>query len=271
MNIFLVLLNSLTDSEGHSLMVGSLGFTVSKAKIPGLEEHLRQFHPSQFPDSQFVRDFWEDVFDCALNDTAETQKRPCNGFESLQTVESKFTDGSDLRFTNNVYKSVYTVAHALDNLIKCEEGKGPFSNGSCADTKHIQPWQVLQYLNTVHFTTGEGERVYFDSNGDSPTRYELVNLQITNKGTMEGVTVGISDASLPESHQFILNNIPVVWGNALTKSSRLHWRLKRDLNTGMTEQQTQPVAALAQMLGEIAAMHQQQAEVNRRQMEALHS
>lgn len=68
----------------------------------------------------------------------------------------------------------------------------------------------------MNFTTGEGERVYFDSNGDSPARYELVNLQMTNKGTMEGVTVGIYDASLPDS-PFIMNNVPVVWGNGLNK------------------------------------------------------
>lgn len=131
---------SLTDSEGHSILVGSLGFTVAKAKIPGLEEYLRQLHPSQFPDSQFVRDFWEDVFDCSLNETADTQKQPCSGFESLQNVNSQFTDMSELRFTNNVYKSVYAVAHALDNLIKCD--RGPMSNGSCSGSRHIQPWQV---------------------------------------------------------------------------------------------------------------------------------
>ncbi|XP_063763488.1 extracellular calcium-sensing receptor-like [Eleginops maclovinus] len=210
--------NSLTDSEGRSILVGSLGFVVSKAQIPGLEDHLRKIHPSQFPDSQFVRDFWENVFNCALNDSSNTQnKKPCSGFESLQNVESYFTDVSELRFTYNVYKSVYAVAHALDNLIKCEDGKGPFLNGTCADTKHIKPWQVLQYLNTVNFTTEEGERVYFDSNGDSPARYELVNLQMSDKGTMEGITVGIYDASLPEGHQFIKNNIPVVWGNSQTK------------------------------------------------------
>ncbi|GLD75026.1 extracellular calcium-sensing receptor-like protein [Lates japonicus] len=134
--------HSLTDNEGHSILEGSLGFAVSQAKIPGLEEHLRRLHPSQFPDSQFVRDFWEDVFDCSLNDSTNAQRKPCSGFESLQNVESQFTDVSDLRFTNNVYKSVYAVAHALDNLIKCEDGKGPFSNGSCADTKDIQPQQV---------------------------------------------------------------------------------------------------------------------------------
>ncbi|XP_071389760.1 extracellular calcium-sensing receptor-like [Centroberyx affinis] len=209
--------HSLTDSEGHSILLGSIGFTVSRAQIPGLEEHLRGLHPSQFPHSQFVKDFWEDVFDCSLNATAKIQRKPCSGFESLQDVESQFTDVSELRFTNNVYKSVYAVAHALHSLFKCEEGQGPFSNGSCADTKHIQPWQVLQYLDAVNFTTKEGERVYFDSNGDPPARYELVNLQRTNSGTMEGVTVGIYDASLAVSHQFIMNNISVVWGGELIK------------------------------------------------------
>uniref|UniRef100_A0A3Q3JCS5 G-protein coupled receptors family 3 profile domain-containing protein n=1 Tax=Monopterus albus TaxID=43700 RepID=A0A3Q3JCS5_MONAL len=201
---------SLADNEGHSILVGSLGFSVSSAKIPGLEGHLRQLHPSQFPDSQFVRDFWEDVFHCSLNNTANTPKKPCSGFESLQNIQSYFTDVSELRFINNVYKSVYAVAHALHNLVTCEEKKGPVYNESCVLTKHIEPWQVLQYLNTVNFTTKEGERVYFDNNGDSPATYELVNLQMTNKDTMEGVTVGIYDASLPESHHFIMNNNPDV-------------------------------------------------------------
>lgn len=80
----------------------------------------------------------------------------------------------------------------------------------------------MKHLSTVNFTTGGGERVYFDNNGDSPARYELINLQLTNKGTMEGVTVGLYDASLPESHQFIMNNIPVNWGNKLSK---VKWRL----------------------------------------------
>lgn len=34
---------------------------------------------------------------------------------------------------------------------------------------------------------------------------------------MGGVTVGIYDASLPESHQFLMSKIPVVWGNGLTE------------------------------------------------------
>ncbi|XP_072771124.1 extracellular calcium-sensing receptor-like [Nerophis lumbriciformis] len=209
--------HSLPESEGHGVLAGSLGFTVSRAEIPGLEEHLRGLHPSQFPHSRFVQDFWEETFDCSLTAIANGQRKPCSGHESLQDVQSQYTSVSKLRFTNNVYKSVYSVAHALNDLFRCEEGKGPFSNGSCADTAHIKPWQVLQYLGKVNFTTQGGERVYFDSNGDSPAKYELVNLQMKSGGMMEGVTVGIYDASLAESHQFIMSNIPVVWGNGHSK------------------------------------------------------
>lgn len=133
---------SLTDSEGYTILLGSLGFTVAKAEIPGLEAHLRQLHPSQFPDSQFVRDFWENVFNCSLNKTVNSQKQPCTGFESLQNVSSQFTHVSELRFTKNVYKSVYAVAHALDSLNKCHDDKRQLSNVSCYETKNIQPWQV---------------------------------------------------------------------------------------------------------------------------------
>lgn len=76
---------------------------------------------------------------------------------------------------------------------------------------------MFQYLNTVNFTTEEGERVYFNKNGDIPARYELVNLQYTTRGTMEGKTIGIYDASLPDGHQLIMNNIPVVWGTGLAE------------------------------------------------------
>ncbi|XP_055736824.1 extracellular calcium-sensing receptor-like [Salvelinus fontinalis] len=203
---------SLTAIEGHSALVGAIGFTVTRAHIPGLGEHLRDVHPSHFPNSMFLRDFWEIVFDCSLNVTTAPKRKPCNGSESLRDVQNTFTDVSKLTFTNNVYKSVYAVAHALHNLLTCEESQGPFSNGSCAQPTHIQPWQLLHYLQSVNFTTGEDERIFFDSNGDSPARYELVNLQSATSGTMEVATVGLYGGSLTGDHQFTMNNVSIVWG-----------------------------------------------------------
>ncbi|XP_035240482.1 extracellular calcium-sensing receptor-like [Anguilla anguilla] len=211
--------NSLTDSEGYTALIGALGFVVSRAQIPGLGQFLQEVNPSQFPHSAFLREFWENVFNCTLTPHSLTDRRRlCSGSEHLRDVETQFADVSELRFANNVYKAVYAVAHALHNLLTCEHSQGPFTNNSCANDNSIKPWQVLHYLQTVNFTTNSGETVYFDSNGDSPARYELINLQSANDRTMEIVTIGYYDSSLLKKHQFTMNNVSIVWGGASTKN-----------------------------------------------------
>lgn len=71
--------------------------------------------------------------------------------------------------------------------------------------------QVLHYLQNVNFTTSQGERVTFDQNGDSPAKYELINLQHVTSGTIHFDTVGVFDASLPHDRQFIMNGMKIVW------------------------------------------------------------
>uniref|UniRef100_A0A3B3S8T5 G-protein coupled receptors family 3 profile domain-containing protein n=1 Tax=Paramormyrops kingsleyae TaxID=1676925 RepID=A0A3B3S8T5_9TELE len=198
---------SLTNSKGNKALVGAIGFVVSKAQIPGLQNYLQRLHPSHFPQSSFVREFWEIVFNCTLaTGSKKYQKRPCNGSENLENVQNQFTDVSDLRFTNNVYKAVYAVAHALHNLYTYEHGYG-FDSSST-----LPPWKVLHYLQTVNFTLETGEEVLFDSNGDSPARYDLINLQNVDESTMQVATIGYYDASLPQGQQFIMNNTNIVWG-----------------------------------------------------------
>ncbi|XP_036393505.1 extracellular calcium-sensing receptor-like [Megalops cyprinoides] len=205
--------NSLTDSEGHTALIGALGFVVRRARIPGLGKFLQEVHPFQYPQSSFLKEFWETVFNCTLTPhSISDTRRLCTGTEHLRDVQNEFTDVFELRFTNNVYKAVYAVAHALHNLHTCEHSQGPFPSNSCADGINIQPWQVLHYLQTVNFTTKEGEKVDFDSNGDSPATYELINLQRVKGTMMEIATIGYYDASLPKGQQFTMNNVSIIWG-----------------------------------------------------------
>ncbi|XP_072551880.1 extracellular calcium-sensing receptor-like [Salminus brasiliensis] len=207
--------NTLTESLGHTILIGSVGFTVPRAKIPGLGPFLQDVNPSQFPNSTFLKEFWESVFNCSLSPRAD--QRMCNGSEHFKNAKTFFTDVSDLRFTNNVYKAVYAVAHALHNLLSCEENEGPFTNATCANPSDLQPWQVLNYLQTVNFTMDGVEPVFFDNKGDSPARYELINLQKATKSTMEVVTIGYYDATLPKALRFSMNNISVVWAGGRQK------------------------------------------------------
>nr|XP_015216196.1 PREDICTED: extracellular calcium-sensing receptor-like [Lepisosteus oculatus] len=211
--------NSVVAGGGYKLLRGAMGFAVSKTEIPGLNDFLQDLRPTQSSSGAFLREFWETVFNCtfSIHGMEYENKKPCNGSEDLRDVDNQLTGMSELRFSNNVYKAVYAVAHALHSLYVCEDSHGPFTNNTCASRTQIQPWQVLHYLQTVNFTTTYGERVFFDYNGDPPARYELINLQSNAEGHTEFVNIGYYDTSRPKGQQFIMNNVNIVWGGGWDK------------------------------------------------------
>ncbi|XP_069053765.1 extracellular calcium-sensing receptor-like isoform X2 [Lepisosteus oculatus] len=77
--------------------------------------------------------------------------------------------------------------------------------------------KLLEHLQKVNFTTKTGEQVSFDDNGDPPARYELVNWQVVNGSTVQFMTVGYYDASLPAGHQFVMNQVNIVWAGGQLK------------------------------------------------------
>uniref|UniRef100_A0A8C4S1V9 Extracellular calcium-sensing receptor-like n=1 Tax=Erpetoichthys calabaricus TaxID=27687 RepID=A0A8C4S1V9_ERPCA len=189
---------NLAKPVNYRVLGGAIGFIISSAVIPGLKEFFLNINPSKSPG---WNELWENIFNCtfATQDKA-ANINPCTGSESLQGINHVFMYLSELRIINNVYKAVYSIAYALHDLLMCRDGQGPF---------------LLHYMNKVHFITKSGENVYFDENGDSVARYELVNWQLTEDGTVKYITVGLYDASLPEGQQFkINNNICFAWCTA---------------------------------------------------------
>uniref|UniRef100_A0A671PPI3 Extracellular calcium-sensing receptor-like n=1 Tax=Sinocyclocheilus anshuiensis TaxID=1608454 RepID=A0A671PPI3_9TELE len=102
---------------------GAVGFTISKSKIPGLREFLLKVNPSQNPSNALLREFWEMAFGCHLFPTISSKtehEKFCNGSENLSNMSNEFTDVSELRISNNVYKAVYAIAYALHNTLACK-------------------------------------------------------------------------------------------------------------------------------------------------------
>ncbi|MGH0143043.1 UNVERIFIED_CONTAM: hypothetical protein FKN15_077587 [Acipenser sinensis] len=222
----------LASAEGYTVLGGAIGFAIGNAVITGLKEFLLNVHPSDDPDNPFLKEFWESVFSCTLTSQHKTDNRnPCTGFENLSEVNNQYTDVSELQISNNVYKAVYAVANSLHNLFACKTGQGPFTDKTCANSTKIEPWQVLHYLQRVNFTSKNGEKVYFDNNGDPAATYELVNWQLKD-GITEFVTVGYHDASLPAGQQFTIKNISIVWadGQSQLLYSLVHNRALGSMN-----------------------------------------
>ncbi|XP_035535773.1 extracellular calcium-sensing receptor-like [Morone saxatilis] len=191
------------------ILTGSLGFTIRKTKITGLQEFLLQVNPSQDPQNNLLREFWEATFGCSFQSSLHGQTQ-CSGSERLQDINNAFTDVSELRISNNVYKAVHAVAHAMHKMLKCGQS-GEVMNQSCIWKGDFEPKQVVKHLQDVNFTLPSGERVYFDRNGDPAATYELVNWQKNQAGDTVFVAVGSYDASLPNGKQFTMNGINITW------------------------------------------------------------
>ncbi|TNN46990.1 Extracellular calcium-sensing receptor [Liparis tanakae] len=188
------------DMLRFSFCAGAVGFGIEQSVIPGLRDFLLDFSPSKVSDSTVFTELWEDAFNCRLGKNASTDKTACDGTEDLETIQSPYTDTSQLRITNMVYKAVYAIAHAIHNAV-CQE---THSITQCDKLSSIESKQVLTQLKKVNFSKN-GDHVSFDANGDPVATYELVNWQKTESGSLDLVVVGHYDASLPMGQELRIN------------------------------------------------------------------
>lgn len=69
----------------------------------------------------------------------------------------------------------------------------------------MSPFQLLQHLNDVNFTTPQGERLYFQG-ADIPAKYDLVNWKKRPDGSLELVLIGRVDGN-----EIFMNDTAVQW------------------------------------------------------------
>ncbi|XP_053356458.1 extracellular calcium-sensing receptor-like [Clarias gariepinus] len=202
------------NAEWQYILKGSLGFAIPEATINGLGEFLIKITPAS--DIAIYKELWETIFQCKFP-TQETfeMKQVCKGNESLTQVRSIYTDVSDLRIANNVYKAVYSVAYALHNSYGCSKrDSGQSAANVCTNLADNQkPWQIVNELKKIRFTTTTDEDVFFDENGDSAARYDVLNWQRNKDNKIAFVKVGFYDASLHRHLQLSINNISIAWAH----------------------------------------------------------
>lgn len=157
--------------EYLDVVEGTIGFVLKAGNIPGFREFLQQVQPKRDSHNEFVREFWEETFNCYLEDSPRLQEsengsdsfRPlCTSEEDITSVETPYLDHTHLRISYNVYVAVYSIAHALQDILSCTPGHGLFANNSCADIKKMEAWQVKTALlpTMFYFVRLKGSNVF---------------------------------------------------------------------------------------------------------------
>ncbi|XP_076850861.1 extracellular calcium-sensing receptor-like isoform X1 [Brachyhypopomus gauderio] len=192
-------------------LTGTLGFALRRVDIQGLDSYLTQLYPEKHLQDSLVQNVLEEVFGCRPGEQTQTGASvpQCTGLEKGEGQGEVYSD-----INYNVYKAVYAIAYAVQDMLACKPGQGPFEDGECPEIKSIRPKQLLHYLKSVKFTTPVGELVYFDKNGDPAASYDIINWHLGAKGKMEFIKVGQFDATGGPEPDFQLDLKKVVWGGS---------------------------------------------------------
>ncbi|NXN14044.1 CASR protein, partial [Indicator maculatus] len=217
-------------------VIGStIGFALKAGQIPGFREFLQKVHPKKSSNNGFAKEFWEETFNCYLPDGSKNSpastsfhkgheeglgsgngtaafRPPCTGDENITSVETPYMDYTHLRISYNVYLAVYSIAHALQDIYTCTPGKGLFTNGSCADIKKVEAWQVLKHLRHLNFTNNMGEQVDFDEFGDLVGNYSIINWHLSPEdGSVVFEEVGHYNVYAKKGERLFINENKILW------------------------------------------------------------
>ncbi|CAJ0965692.1 unnamed protein product [Ranitomeya imitator] len=201
----------LVASQLSKFLRGTLGLVLRNGAAPGFKEFVFGLHPSHYNNHSFFKEFWEEAFSCQwgieMNNGSSSQTRAasmfsissstfpltpspsplskkslCTGLEDPATLQI-FSDIGDLRVTYNVYKAVIMVAKTLNDIAACRQIERSMVGSYCVEINRFKPWQSVMfqqlffYLRRVRLTGNIKDDLYFDTLGNAPAIYDIINWQ----------------------------------------------------------------------------------------------
>ncbi|XP_056425653.1 extracellular calcium-sensing receptor-like [Hyla sarda] len=215
---------SLVDSQLSIILRGSLGLVLRKGAAPGFKEFVFGLHPSHYNNHPFFKEFWEEAFSCQwvigrdnasqtfpLAPSPSLTKPLCTESEDPATLQI-FSDIEDLRVTYNVYKAVLMVAKTLINMAACTQIEKALIGSHCVEMLNFTPWQLFYFLRRVRLKGNIEDDLYFDSLGNAPAIYDIINWQEEQSGGANWVTVGSYESGDQLGHDLLINLSAIQWG-----------------------------------------------------------
>nr|XP_053651495.1 uncharacterized protein LOC128701648 [Cherax quadricarinatus] len=164
--------------------VGGLSIKINSSYVSEFDDHYFQLHPEKNDRNPWFREFWQMRFNCSLPGQEENSKLPgCSGMESLR---KGYKQDTKMAF---VMKAIYTMAWGLHNM---QKDLCPSTQGLCDAMLPVNGSLYRDYLMNVTFTYNN-ESVTFDSRGDPPGRYDIMNYQRLENGSFDYIPVGTWD------------------------------------------------------------------------------
>ncbi|XP_072494348.1 extracellular calcium-sensing receptor-like [Notamacropus eugenii] len=208
---------SVLSREAREMLNGGLFLRIHSGPIPGLKHFLSALHPTIYRDNHLIKLFWQDLLGCTwpelkpVGPGAGHVAPNCTGLEQLTPTHLSVLNLNDLTATYQAYLAAKAFLVAYQNLRICSTGEGSLTGSNCARKGNAGPWQLLQHLRAVHFTTRTEEEIFFTQDGEIPAIFDVMNLYLAPDHTLQTTKVGHLDFREAPGKELVINSSTIIW------------------------------------------------------------
>ncbi|XP_077169512.1 vomeronasal type-2 receptor 26-like [Paroedura picta] len=192
---------------------GAISFTIHTKEFLKFQKFLQHMRSAGAEGDTFLRDFWEQAFDCILPNPLQpiNPEEACTGEEKLESLPDPFFEMHMRGHSYSIYNAVYAVAHALHALQSSRSRHSTMTGGKRFEIRDVQPWQIHPFLQDISFNNSVGESVSFNTRGELDAGFEIRNLVTFPNKSFLRVKVGNVDPNAEEGKEFSIDDDMIVW------------------------------------------------------------
>ncbi|XP_061447412.1 vomeronasal type-2 receptor 26-like [Rhineura floridana] len=192
---------------------GAISFAIHSMQVSGFQKFLQNRNPTTEKEDGFIRDFWQQAFDCVFSSPISDTKvgETCTGEEKLETLPDSVFEMRMTGHSYSVYNAVYAVAHSLHAIHSFKFKYRKRTDSRRQELLNHQPWQLHHYLSKVSFNNSAGEKISFDQNGELVAGFDLINWVTFPNQSFLRVKFGKIDPFAPKDKLFTAALDAIVW------------------------------------------------------------
>ncbi|XP_027028252.1 metabotropic glutamate receptor 1b isoform X2 [Tachysurus fulvidraco] len=167
--------------------VGGITMKLQTEEVTSFDNYYLKLRLNTNTRNPWFAEFWQHRFQCRIPGHPQENKnyrKNCSGDLGYESLEDNYVQDSKMGFVIN---AIYAMAHGLHDM---HEYLCPDYVGLCEAMDPIDGSKLLDFLLKTSFSGVSGEDVRFNENGDSPGRYDIMNLQSVEPGVYDYINVG---------------------------------------------------------------------------------
>ncbi|XP_077171490.1 vomeronasal type-2 receptor 26-like [Paroedura picta] len=130
-------LSGLQRNWGFQFFHGTISFEIHSSEVLGFQSFLKEMKPYRDCGNGFLKEFWEQAFDCSYSNLLETI---CTGEEKLEDLPRHLFEMRMTGHSYSIYNAVYAAAHSLHAMYLYHRS---MHGGQRVEYHDLQLWQTV--------------------------------------------------------------------------------------------------------------------------------